>query len=283
MKKIILSSLITFLFTGCYTEVIDSGEVGVHIDNGKVSKEIIPEGFTFSMNPLADISVYNTKSKVLEMSSDTKGKEDTNDIIYDGPISILTKDNLQVPVDMTILYKLNKVCAPDLRINYGNDIVWDNKVVVQKARDISRQVIGRNANVYSLNQERDKYSAEIQRLLKQEIDRMIGKEGCVEIDGVAIKNIQIPQQLADSILKKQQMEEDVKRAELEVNKIKAQAQAEIEKNKGIAEAQKILSESLTDKLIKWKELEVKQAEIDKWNGVMPTHILNPNTGIMLNN
>ena len=110
---------------------------------------------------------------------------------------------------------------------------------------------------------------------------MIGKENCVEIDGVAIKNIQIPQQLAESILKKQQMEEDVKRAELEVNKIKAQAQAEIEKNKGIAEAQKILTESLSDKLIKWKELEVKQAEIDKWNGVMPTHMLSTNTGIML--
>jgi len=281
MKKFIMSLLIAFSLAGCYTEVIDSGEVGVHINNGKVSKEIITEGFTFSLNPLADISVYNTKSKVLEMSSDTRAKDDTNDIIYDGPISILTKDNLQVPVDMTILYKLNKECAPELRINYGNDIVWDNKVVVQKARDISRQVIGRNANVYSLNQERDKYSAEIQKLLKQEIDRMIGKENCVEIDGVAIKNIQIPQQLAESILKKQQMEEDVKRAELEVNKIKAQAQAEIEKNKGIAEAQKILTESLSDKLIKWKELEVRQAEIDKWNGVMPTHMLSPNTGIML--
>ena len=101
------------------------------------------------------------------------------------------------------------------------------------------------------------------------------------IDSVSINNIKIPQQLAESILKKQQTEEAVKIANLEIERIKAQAQAEIEKNKGISEAQKILAQSLTPQMLQWKELEVRQMEIEKWNGVMPTTLMSDKASLLL--
>jgi len=77
------------------------------------------------------------------------------------------------------------------------------------------------------------------------------------------------------------MEESVKIAELEIQRIKAEAQAEIEKNIGVAKAQKILTESISDKMIEWKRLEIEQQKINKWNGVTPTHVLSPDTSIII--
>lgn len=281
MKKLCFTLLSVLMFTGCYFEVVDSGETGVEITNGKVSEEVMSEGFQFSINPLTDLNLYNTKSKVLEMSEFRKGGETSNEVIFTDPVLVLTRDNLQIPVDITILYKLEKTCAPLLRINYGQDGVWDRKIVVPKARDISRSVIGRDADVYKLNQNRETYTAEIKSELSKQLNSIVGRDGCIDIDSVAINNIKIPQQLAESILKKQQTEEAVKIANLEIEKIKAHAQAEIEKNRGVSEAQKILASSLTPQMLQWKELEVRQLEIEKWNGVMPTTLMSDKASLLL--
>lgn len=270
LKTSLVCGIAIAFLSGCYSDIIDSGEVGVELSNGKVNEDIFEEGWHFSINPLTDLNVYNTKSKRLEMGF-PQGEipVDTVDVMNDQSVTILTKDNLSIPVDVTILYKLNKKCAPMIRINYGEDIVWDNKIVIPKARDIVRGTIGKDADVYKLNQKREVYAQEIQAAMTADIDKMLGIAGCVEIDSVSIKDIRLPKQLTDSILRKQQTEEDVKIANLEVEKIKAQAQAEIEKNKGIAEAQKILAESLTPAMIQWKALEIEQQRIQKWDGVMP--------------
>ena len=279
MKKLIISSCLALILSGCYFEVIDSGETGVEVSNGKVSETVLNEGFQFSLNPLTDLNLYDTKSKVLEMS-DYK-KENNKEVISTEPVLVLTKDNLQIPVDITILYKLEKTCAPFLRINYGEDGIWDRKIVVPKARDISRSVIGKDADVYKLNQNREIYTSEIRSELGKQLNGIVGKENCILIDSVSINNIKIPQQLAESILKKQQTEEAVKIANLEIERIKAQAQAEIEKNKGISEAQKILAQSLTPQMLQWKELEVRQMEIEKWNGVMPTTLMSDKASVLI--
>lgn len=279
MKKLIISSCLALILSGCYFEVIDSGETGVEVSNGKVSETVLNEGFQFSLNPLTDLNLYNTKSKVLEMS-DYK-RENNKEVISTEPVLVLTKDNLQIPVDITILYKLEKTCAPFLRINYGEDGIWDRKIVVPKARDISRSVIGKDADVYKLNQNREIYTSEIRSELGRQLNGIVGKENCILIDSVSINNIKIPQQLAESILKKQQTEEAVKIANLEIERIKAQAQAEIEKNKGISEAQKILAQSLTPQMLQWKELEVRQMEIEKWNGVMPTTLMSDKASLLI--
>ncbi|MBF1207245.1 MAG: prohibitin family protein [Fusobacterium periodonticum] len=280
MKKFysLVLVLMALMISGC-AERIDSGEAGVKVTLGNVSEDILTEGLHFYIPLMTDINVYNTKSKMIEMSDEKH--TDTNEVIYDSAINILTKDNLSVPVDVTINYKLNKNCVPLIRVNYGLDVTWDNKIVTPKTRDVVRSVIGKDADVYRLNQNREVYTAQIQRTLTSEIDKMLGKEGCVEIDSVSIKNIKIPAQLNESILRKQQMEESVKIAELEIQRIKAEAQAEIEKNIGVAKAQKILTESISDKMIEWKRLEIEQQKINKWNGVTPTHVLSPDTSIII--
>ena len=259
--------LTPLLFTGCYMEMIDSGEVGVQIDSGVVQENPIREGFNFSMNPMADLITYNVKAKQLEMSD---GKApDTRDIISDSSVTILTRDNLQVPVDITVLYKLKDECAPYVRKEFGNDIIWDNKVIVPVTRDVVRGVIGKDADVYKLNQNREQYAEDIRNELEQRANSALKKQ-CVTFEMVSIRDIKLPAQLMESIMKKNQMEEEARRAELEVKKARAEADVAIAKAEGTAKAQLALTKSITPEMLKWKQLEIEEQATAKWNGILPT-------------
>lgn len=269
MKKILISaSLIAVMFQGCYMEMIDSGEVGVQIDGGKVNDKPVTEGFNFSMNPWAKLTTYNVKAKQLEMSGNNE--KDTVEQMNDHSVTILTKDNLQIPIDITILYKLKDECAPYVRKEFGEDIIWDNKVVVPVARDVVRGVVGKDADVYKLNQSRELYSTEIKHDLEVKVNDSMKKQ-CVSIEMVSIKDIRLPSQLMDSIMKKNQMEEESRRAELEVKKAQAEANVAIARAKGTAESQLALAKSITPEMIKWKELEIQDEAVKRWDGKMPQY------------
>ena len=80
---------------------------------------------------------------------------------------------------------------------------------------------------------------------------------------VSLINIGFSPEFTKSIEQKQIAEQDAKKAEYEALKASRQAQAEVNRAKGTAEAQKLLRQSLN------KELLEKQA-IEKWDGKFPT-------------
>ena len=281
------------MLPSCYMTTIDSGEAGVEVVNGEVQKDALHEGFHFSLNPLTDIDVYNTKVKALIMNNQTASKEDSHEIIYDTHLTILTRESMEVPIDMVLNYSLNRGCASDVRKRYGSDGVWDEKIVIPKVRSISRGVIG-TATVYDLNEKRDSYSAKIKEHLNKQFAGIFG-EGCVNVTTASIQNIYIPTQLKKSIMAKQQMNEEVSRKRLEIQRTVAEAEQRVAKEKGEAEAKRVNAQgiadsriieakaiaeannkinlSLTANVLKYKDLENKKAEIDKWNGVKPRVVL----------
>lgn len=267
MKKLLFFALVPLLFSGCYMTMIDSGEVGVQINSGVVQENPIREGFNFSINPMAELITYNVKAKQLEMSGENE--KDTEEIINDAAVTILTKYNLSVPVDVTVLYKLKDECAPYIRKEFGTDMIWDNKVIVPVTRDVVRGVIGKDADVYKLNQNREQYADDIRNELEQRVNSALKKQ-CVTFEMVSIRDIKLPQALMDSIMKKNQMEEESRRAELEVKKARAEAEVAVAKAEGTAKAQLALTKSITPEMIKWKQLEIEEQATAKWDGRLPT-------------
>jgi len=293
MIKIGLMAAMPFMMSGCYMTTIDSGEAGVEVVNGEVQNEALHEGFHFSLNPLTDIDVYNTKVKALIMNNQTAKKEDSHEIIYDTHLTILTRESMEVPLDMVLNYSLSKTCASDIRKHYGVDGVWDEKIVIPKVRSVSRGVIG-TATVYDLNEKRDAYSVKIKENLNKKFNSIFG-EGCVKVSAASIQNIYIPPQLKKSIMAKQQMNEEVARKELEIKRTEAEAKQRVAKERGeaeakrvnaqgiadsrlieataIAKANKMIAESLTPEVLSYKQLENEKAEIDRWDGVKPKVML----------
>ena len=101
--------------------------------------------------------------------------------------------------------------------------------------------------------------------LKQEIDNQLkerlGSYGVV-VDDVSLVNIDFTEEFAKAIEAKQIAEQEAKRARFEALRAEQQAQADINRAKGQAEAQRLQRQTLTPELLQ------KQA-IEKWDGKFP--------------
>lgn len=278
MKKVlsmVLMGVLALSFSGCYMTTVDQGEAGVEVVSGKVTEAYISEGFQFSMNPLADLHIMNAKSKQLVFTRAEANNKDTSETIYDEPVNIITTKNLTVPIDLTILYSLKKDKATSTYAEYGIDTVWEDKVIVRKARSIIREAIGK-ATVYELNGKRTQY----QTVIMQQLIAQLGER--INVAQVNIMDIPLPQKIKDSVEATMIEEQNAIKETFKLKKVETQAKIAEAVGRGQADAQRELAKTLTKDLLEYKRLENEALRIEKWNGVMPTTNVVGTSGTLLN-
>ncbi|NJR49185.1 MAG: prohibitin family protein [Leptolyngbyaceae cyanobacterium CSU_1_3] len=220
--------------------LINAGERGVVMIFGKVQDNILDEGLHFKIPLVTSIRPLTVRVQKTEISA-TAG----------------TKD-LQT---LDIVLALNWHIEPS-QVNKIFQRVGDEAQIVE-------QII-KPAITESLKASTPKRTAEEilkQRSdLKDEIDQQIKNRlqtyGLV-VDDVSLLNISFSAEFTKSIEAKQIAEQEAKQAEFIALKATKEAEAEVNRAKGQAEAQRLLRQNLTAELLQ------KQA-IDKWNGQFPT-------------
>jgi len=283
IKVMLIAIIATIFLTGCELTTVDSGEAGVKVNAGKVDKEIVTPGFFFSINPMVELVIYNTKAKMVDMNMANQDKKDTREVMYERPVTILTTENLTVPIDVSILYRVKSNKLVEIYTNYGRDTIWEPKLVIKKARAVIREAIGK-ASVYDLNKNRSKYEATIIKKLQDRLGEYI------TVEQVNINNIPLPDKIVKAVEAKMVESERAKSEEYKLKTIKIQAQQEIAKKKGEAEAQAILKKTITKEMIEWRKLDLKEKalenerlKIEKWDGKLPnTMVSSDKQDILLN-
>jgi regulator of protease activity HflC (stomatin/prohibitin superfamily) len=159
---------------------------------------------------------------------------------------------------------------------YGVDGVWDDKLVVRNVRAIVRDAIGQ-ASLDQLNSNRATYEVKIQGTL----NNLLAKNG-IRITQFNIANIGVPQAIKDAVLAKETARQNADKAVYLVQQAEQEAKIEVTKASGIAKANEILASSLTDKLVRYKELDIQKEQIEKWNGQMPSTVVGSGTNSLLN-
>jgi regulator of protease activity HflC (stomatin/prohibitin superfamily) len=96
--------------------------------------------------------------------------------------------------------------------------------------------------------------AEIEMAINTKMSETLQEQGII-INAVLMKSIQLPTGLASSIEQKLQAEQDAMRMEFILQQEKLEAQRKIIEATGTKDAQKILSEGLTDNIIKIRSIE----------------------------
>ncbi len=263
LKLVAIAMLSMVMFSGCYLSEVDSGETGVERTFGEVSDKTIGAGLAFAIAPGTDLVIFNTKTKILEMSDGQANNEDTEDAMFDSSVSVISKNGLPIPIELTVLYRLKPVGAVPMLKSKGEDIVWDAKIIVPKVRDVARGEMS-GGDIYSLNNEREKYAKNIKLKLNTEFEQYK-----VIVESVSIRDIGIPQKIKNSIEAKMVAKEDAEKAKYDVQKAKETAKIEYEQKAGTARAQALLSKSITPDLLKWKMLEIEEIKANKWDGVEP--------------
>ena len=280
MKKfaLYLSAVLTAItFSGCFFPTsIDSGEVGVVKNWGEVQDSTKDAGLALFSAVGDDLYIMKTTNKQV-VFSDRQIPNETrnNDTVYTAAVTVLTEQQLPIPLDISMLYQLDPKHAPTIMKNYGVDGVWDDKLVVRTARSIIRDTIGQ-VSLEKLNSNRAVY----ENTIRLKLNTALAAHG-VSITQFNIQNIGIPKQIQDSVLAKEQAKQAAEKAKYQVDQAHAEAEVEIAKAQGVAKANDILASSLTDRLVTYKQLEINRIQADKWNGAMPSTVAGSNVPMML--
>lgn len=96
--------------------------------------------------------------------------------------------------------------------------------------------------------------AEIESSIKAKMNETLKEQGII-VNAVLMKSIQLPAGLASSVEQKLQAEQNAMRMEFILKQEKLEAERKIIEATGTKDAQKILSEGLTDNIIKLRSIE----------------------------
>ncbi len=225
---------------------IDAGSVGIESLFGKVSNRTLSSGLNF-VNPLVEVTTIDTKTQNYTMSA----VRDEGDKEGDDAIRILTADGLQVEIDLTVLYRVIPSEAPKIYREIGPTYV--EKIV----RPITRTRIRDNAVNYDAvalySSKRDEFQSRIFKQIEQEF-----KLRGILLENVLIRNINLPGSVKKTIESKINAEQESQKMQFVLSKEKQEAERKRVEAQGIADYQRIISESLTDRQLQYEQIKAQK-------------------------
>lgn len=226
------------------------GQVGVKKLFGKVQDDVLTSGLHF-INPLLDIEKMDIKTLNYTMS----GVHDEGSKSGDDAIKVLTSDGLEVTIDLSVLYRVVPNDAPRLLRETGID--FEDKIV----RPITRTRIRDNAVYYEAvalySTKRDEFQ---QRIFKN-IEDDFKKRGLL-LENLLVRNITLPASVRATIEQKINAEQEAQKMQFVLQKERQEAERKRVEAQGIADYQRIISESLTDKQLQYEQIKA-QLELSK--------------------
>lgn len=268
MSKFIISIVLILAVIGgafcvCSLERIEAGEVGVvySMKNG-VQDEVLQQGVHF-INPFYKVNEFPISQQQLVLSNNPAdyNTDDHADWHVDAPA-----DGGMVKLNLTINYNFlpDKVTSLYERFRgMDGDTLVENMVqnsIIAYIKEVTPKFSV--MDIYSTKR------AEVGQAITEYLNSKLNDEYGINIASALIIDVQLDETLMQKIQAKEQAKQDAEKAELdkqtalaqaETDKVKAQAEADIEILKAEAEAKanKVISESITDELIKMKEAEAR--------------------------
>lgn len=163
-------------------------------------------------------------------------------------IDALSSNGLSIQVEVSVRYRPQISQVQILHDQIGKD--YADVIVKPEIRAATREVIGKYTPEELYSTQRDKIQQEI-------IDRT-GKalaKNYLELNKVLIRSIQLPEKIQQAIERKLQEEQESQRYTFRLEKEKKEAERRRIEAEGKSEANKIINQSLSDKVLKEKAIE----------------------------
>jgi len=206
--------------------LINVGEVGVKHFMGRVDPDPLDQGIHF-INPFASIE----KMSVREQSFPLDGTIEQ--------IEAQTSEQLNVMLEISMLYRIDGANAPDLYDRIGTERQITSRIVLNAVRNGVRDAVATK----SINEIFSPDRREVANFMKTEIQAKAGNR--IEVIDVFVRDVQAPPSVRQAIEEKLQREQQVAAEAFQTEIIQERARQQAEEAKGIAEAQRIISEGLT--------------------------------------
>lgn len=259
LKSLVFFSTVVFLMSSC--TVVRQGEVGVKRTFGKYSDKIYTSGLK-GFNPLT--------STIVKVPAQT--------INLEVRLDIPSKEGLTIGSEVSILYNIEPKKVPDLLRNLGID--YEASIVLP----VFRSAVADISSKYFAKDMHSGNRGEIERAIRELMMKTMDGKG-IFVESVLLKSIQLPRTLSKAIEEKLESEQQAQRMEFVLQGAKKEAERKIIEAGGVRDANKIISEGLSDKILQFKNIEAwlklsesNNSKVIITSGNMPM-MLNPTEGM----
>ncbi len=216
------------------TKTIETGHAGVlykTFGSGvDPDQEPLDEGFHL-VAPWNDVFVYNVKQQSIS-----------------DQMNVLSVNGLEVTVNGTVWFKPDYKKLGYLHKTKGRAYIKD--ILDPAINAAARSVVGRYTPEQLYSSKRDVIEKEVLEDLSEEL-----KNQYIIVNKVLVEDVQLPKTIKDAIERKLKQEQEALEYEFRIAKAQKEADRQKIDAEGKATANRILSASLTDKILKEKGIE----------------------------
>jgi len=203
--------------------VIEAGEVGVTKSFGAIRDEPLPAGVAFVAPVVRQVETWNVKLQELKETAQVPSSE-----------------GLIVGLETSLLFQVVPERAPEIRKTVGRTYV--DRLVVPYFRSALRNVV----SGYQVKQIYAEVGRkEIAEKIRAVLEEALGPRGIRVVD-VLLRDVKLPAQFKESIETKLTAEQRVQQKQFELEQARKDAEIEVARAEGAAQAQKIVRSTLSE-------------------------------------
>lgn len=231
---IIIGIVVLIIFVAKSTVTIDSGEAGVlykTFGGGVVTEEPpLGEGFHL-VAPWNNVFVYEVRQQSLEEK-----------------MQVLSSNGLEIRIDASTWFQPSYKDLGKLHQEKGDAYI--QRLLQPAVRSAARAVVGR----YNPEQLYASKREAIQNEILEETQVLL-KDQYVQVNEVLVRDVSLPPTIKEAIERKLRQEQESLEYEFRLTKAEQEAERQRIDAEGKARANRILSESLTEKVLKEKGIQ----------------------------
>ncbi len=214
------------LVMGCV--VVQDGEVGVSKSFGKISDAPVMQGVALQFPVVRTVTRWNIKLQEIKESAQVPSSE-----------------GLIVGLDTSLLFQIEPEAAPQLRKTVGRN--YRQILIIPYMRNAVRDVVSGYPvkNIYT-----EVGRKEIAAKIRDSLRSNLSPRG-IEVVDVLLRDIKLPTRFRESIEAKLTAEQQVQQKQFLLEQAVKEAEIEVARARGAAEAQKIVRATLSDSYLQY--------------------------------
>lgn len=215
----------------CSCTTVRQGNVGVKQRFGRLDDRIITAGLV-GLNPLS--------TKVIKVPVRT--------VNHEVDLALPSKEGLNVQCEISILYRIEPEKVPSIIATIGTD--YEQSVIVSVFRSAAADICAR----YDAKDMHSAQRGAIEQEIAAHMNGLLRDRG-FQIESVLMKSIKLPPGLAKAIEDKLESEQRAQQMEFELQRERKEAKRRVIEAEGIRDAQRVISEGLSDPILRYQSIE----------------------------
>lgn len=215
-----------------FVVVVSAGEVGVVDSLGNVAEKPLNPG----------VHILNPFSRIVPFSTRLMNVQET--------IEATSQEGLAFNLNVSLQYRIEPTKVPEVYQKLGTD---STEIVISQFRSIVREVTASYPAeaVYSTKRQ------EVANQIRQRLIKQLNPLGFV-VEEALLRELQLPEKLQTAIQDKLKAEQDNQRMKFVLEKERQEAERKRIEAKGQSDSQKILSEGLSDQVLRLRSIEAME-------------------------